>query len=79
MTQSRCPRLGRDEDRGVAAGHPFKTQIQRRLKGQRQIEDTRDDPEGFYHASSVGFSENYQEEGDRCVVPGDSFDGMEFG
>ena len=59
--------------------HPFKTHIQQRLKGQRQIEDTRDDPEGFYHASSAGFSENYQEEGERCVVPGDAFDGMELG
>ena len=59
--------------------HPLKTQIQRRLKGQRQIEDTKYNPKGFYHVSSAGFLANYQQEGKRCVVPGDAFDGMEFG
>ena len=55
-----------------------KKNIYRRLKCWRKIQDTRDDEYRFSHAPSVGVLVNYQEEGERCVVPGDVLDGMLF-
>ena len=44
----------------------------------RRKADTRDMRKSLHIVPSVGFSTNYQEEGEGCGVPGDALDGMEF-